>query len=269
MNIFAEIPASIAGTKRYPSFLNNKKGKVFLYLMLLTLVYFICAYIVPFVSFELSTGGIKQVILENVPDFSLENGTFHIDTPINYEESGTLVVVDTSASNWTAAYDTSDWEDALSDYSRALIADQCNMIFKDEGQVQVFSFADLGIEHFTRDTLISFLPFVGLILIVAFIFLYFWHLLLYLLGALIVALIGMIICSCMHYKLTYGQLILLSIYAKTLSLLVKAVLNLFDVSIVFYGFMGCAVSCIYLGFAIAHIKQNEIERQAPQQPIVF
>lgn len=91
----------------------------------------------------------------------------------------------------------------------------------------------------------------------------------YFLAALFVALAGMVMCSFMNQKLTFGQLYLLSLYAKTLPLFVKGLLKAINIS--FFGFfiLTFAIACLYVGFAIHNMDMQDEENRGIDGPVIF
>ncbi len=79
----------------------------------------------------------------------------------------------------------------------------------------------------------------------------------------------MIICSFMNRKLTFGQLYLLSLYAKTLPLFIKGLLKLIHYSFFGYSVLAFAVACLYLGFAIHHMDLTDRENRSVDGPVIF
>ena len=90
MNVFQEIGAAIAKISAYATFLKNRKGKVFGYAVLLVTIFFVIANVRSVIGVVGFMNGLDPLIRENVPDFWLKNGKFHIQRPVDYEEDGVI-----------------------------------------------------------------------------------------------------------------------------------------------------------------------------------
>lgn len=259
MNVFRELILSVYDFKSYREFLNNKRRKVFLAGFILMVIYFALTMIIPFVKFQVKTGGFVKIIEDYIPDFELSNGVFWIEKPIEYEADGTYIYITSEPDN--IFYDTDEIGEYISDYYQVFLIDSEKVIVKNKGQIQGQYFSDLGIE-FSRNKLMEYVPqaylIVAGVVVAAFIFMtaFFFF------GVLIVALLGMIAASCMKYKLTFGQLYLMGVYARTLPLLIKAVMSFLPFSLPMFGIINFGLSVLYIVLAIQKIKEFD-----SQQPI--
>ena len=108
----------------------------------------------------------------------------------------------------------------------------------------------------------QFIPLLDLIIVLIMIAWYIADIALFFLGALILGLAGLIFRQAFNARLSFGQLFLLSIYAKTAALILKGVLNVFSIPVPFGTAMYMAISCGYLALAIKGIsEEQERERQ--------
>lgn len=156
MNVFSELVHSIYDCKSYKAFLNDKKRKTFLFGFLLVLIYFLVTIIVPFVRFQMSTGGIVRLADEVIPDFSIADGRLSVERQFEFEEGDTYVYVNTEEPG--IAED--EILENLYQYGTVIIADSQNVIIKSNGQVETLMMSDLDLE-ITKDELIqTFRPFV-------------------------------------------------------------------------------------------------------------
>ncbi|MBQ7775034.1 MAG: DUF1189 domain-containing protein [Lachnospiraceae bacterium] len=266
MNIFAEMGYAVAGVKKYPEFLKNSVGKVFLYVVVLV---FICTVIAQFKAIPNTKDFVEEtkVLLEENADFELKNGIFHIEEGIYLDEDGVLVMIDSELGTYINAYYFSEWEEALRSYESVIIIDETSVLLKSDGEVQTMDFpAEFEL---TGEDVCNMLDYVYVFVGIYLVFVYLFAVAGYFLSALFVALVGMIICSFMNQKLTFGQLYLLALYAKTLPLLIKAVLKLLTINFFGYSIIAFAVACVYVGFAIQYMDKLEKERNRMDGPIIF
>lgn len=256
MNIIKEMGLSIYSYKTYTQFLNNRKSKVFGFGIVLMIFYFLLTIGFPFAKSIIEIGGIGNYIKENVPDFELEDGYLWIDDIIEYEDSDIYVCIDTDPD--LVFYDAAEMEDYLYGYSQVLLIDSEKLIVKDKGQVQGLYFSELDI-NLNKEDIVRFVPTVYLFIGIGMFWAYIWMTALFFFGVLFVALIGMIIASCMKYQLTFGQLYLLGIYSRTLPLIIKALLSYLPIDIPFFFIINFGISAAILVAAIQKMKEQRLQ----------
>lgn len=259
MNIFKEMVLSIYSYKSYRSFLNNKKFKVFGFGVVLMMIYFLITMVLPFADFMFTSGGIGRAIAEYVPDFELKNGVLWVDDTFLYDYGDTYVEIDTDPDY--VFYSAGEMWDFLSDYRDVIMIDSEKLILKNNGQVQEVYFDDIYFD-FSRDELMRWVPYtyliIGIFMVVAFIWMTAW----FFVGALFVALIGIIVKSCMKCNLTFGQLYLMGVYSRTLPLLIKAVVSFLPFHIPFFYVINFGLSVLILGLAMQKLKEPESQPPA-------
>lgn len=255
MNIFKEMHSAVAKVENYRHFLQNRKRKVFLYGIVIMLFYFALTILIPVAQFQVKTGGLVNLAKDYIPEFELSDGILRTEQPIYYEDYNTYVDIDTASDRLIS--DTEDYNDLMNGYSQVLVADQEKMILKDDGQISMYYFSDLGDVNFNRNDILGYIPMLNLFLGIGVVLLYFWEVALFFFGILFVALGGMIIASCMKLRIGFGQLYLLSVYSRTLPLLIKGILKLFGVPFPFFWILNFGISFVYLCFALQKIKNAQ------------
>ncbi len=266
MNIFSELFYSFWGVKKYPEFLKNKKGKVFGYVIVVVLIYSIIAQLMTIPATNSFVKEAREMLLE-FPDFQIESGYMEIEESFTYDDDLNLVMLESEYGSYIREYTTADWYATLEYYDFVVISDATTLLLKNNGSIDIYDYpVDFS---FSRDTVYSWIDYAYPIIIIYLVFAFIFSVIGYFFTALIVALAGMIICSFMKQKLTFGQLYLLALYAKTLPLLVKGLLNLLSIDIFGFSILSFAVSCVYLGFAIHHMDQLDEEKNKVNEPIIF
>jgi len=266
MNVFCEVFYAIAGVKKYPEFLKNKKGKVFGYV---TLVVFLFILISQLLTIPNTMDFVKeaQETLMEFPDFAMEDGVLEMEESFYLEEGDLLIMIESEYGAYINEYQTAEWYATLEDYESVLIMDQTTLLLKDEGAIDIY---DYPVEfNFDRDDVYGLIEYAYVFVAIYLVFAFIFSLMGYFLFALLVALVGMIMCSFMNQKLTFGQLYLLALYAKTLPHLIKGVFNLIGISFFGFSVIGFAVACLYLGFAIHHMDMLDEEQKKVDGPIIF
>lgn len=259
MNIFKEMALSIYSYGSYGKFLQNKKGKVFGFGTLLILFYFMITMFIPSLIQMVAPNGVLHTIVENIPEFELKDGYLQVEDTFEYDEGGVYVDIDTDP-EWVF-YSADEMIPYLNDYTDAILIDSEKMIVKSNGQVQELKFSDIEGE-FTRDDLLQFVPWIYVIYVICMIFFYLWEAALFFLGVLFVAALGMIVASVMKVSLTFGQIYLISVYSRTLPLIIKAVLSFLPVHVPFFWLVNFGLSVFILGMAMRKLQD---QAQPPQQ----
>ena len=257
MNIFKEMALSVYSYKSYKDFLQNKKSKVFGFGVMLMLIYFAVTMVIPPLVRNIGSGSLAEQIEKNIPDFELKDGYLWVDDVIEYEGGGTYIYIDTDPDYYF--YDADEMKQYLYDYSDVILMDSEKIIIKNDGQVQGLYFSDIDFD-LNKDTILNLVPFVYVIAAVVYIFMYIWMTALFFFGVLVVALLGMIVASCMKYQLTFGQLYLLGIYSRTLPLIIKAVHSLLPFNIPFFFVINFGVSLLIIGCAIQKMKERNLQK---------
>lgn len=266
MNVFSEVFYSCAGVKKYPEFLKNRMGKVFLYVALVALLFTVLSQVRTVPNTMDFVEETKEQLME-IPDFQFKNGRLQMDDMFYYEEDAYLVMADSESGSYINDYYTSEWYTTLAYYDTAIIMDETTILLKSDGEIEIYDYpTDF---EFERDELYGMVDYIYIFVAIYIIFAYIFTLIGYFFTALLVALVGMIICSFMNRKLTFGQLYLLALYAKTLPYLLKGVLKLVDVEFFGYSVISFAVACVYLGMALRHMDVLEEEQKQVNGPIIF
>ena len=258
MNVFEEMVLSVYSYGSYSEFLKNKKGKVFGFGVLLMTIYFVLTMIVPGLVRSGSIFGLEEKMRENVPDFSLEDGILWVDDVIEYDTNGTYIYIDTDP--LYLIEDEDEIAPFFKGYRNVLIADYEKLIMKNDGEWQTLYFDNLDLE-FDKEDLIDFVPWLYVIYAAFMVFAYIWMTAFFFFGVLFVALIGMIIASCMNYRISFGKLYLMGIYSRTLPLLIKALVSYLPFGIPGFWVLNFGLSALIIGLAMRKMKRAEAEAQ--------
>lgn len=256
MNIFKELILSLYDFKCFKEFIKNKRSKVFFAGVVLMVIYFSLTMIVPFIKFQFKTGGFVKIIEDYVPDFELSDGTLWVEKPIEYEKDGTYIYIDTAPD--LSFYDVDEIGEYISDYYQAVLMDSEKIIVKNKGEIMGRYFSEFDMD-FSRKTLQQWVPNAYLIVTAFMVLAFIFMTALFFFGVLVVALIGMIVASCMKCRLTFGQLYQMGVYARTLPLLIKAIMSFLPFSIPMFGIINFGLSVLYIVLAIQKIKESDLQ----------
>ncbi|MBE7722041.1 MAG: DUF1189 domain-containing protein [Lacrimispora celerecrescens] len=257
MNIFKELILSLYDFKSFKEFIKNKRSKVFFAGVVLMVIYFSLTMIVPFIRFQFKTGGFVKIIEDYVPDFELKDGTLWVEKPIEYETDGTYIYIDTAPD--TSFYDVDEIGEYISDYYQVVLMDSEKVIVKNKGEIMGRYFSEFDMD-FSRETLQQWVPNAYLIVTAFMVLAFIFMTALFFFGVLAVALIGMIVASCMKYRLTFGQLYQMGVYARTLPLLIKAIMSFLPFSIPMFGIINFGLSVLYIVLAIQKMKESDLQK---------
>jgi len=239
---------AICRFKDYPVFLNNRKRRIIGFGILFVLLYLLLTVGVPLLRFHLSYGGIGRLIRDDIPDFELSGGQLWVEEPVEIDESGTLILIDTSPGFLLES--AGEMEKQLGSWQKAVLMDSEKMIVKNDNEVTEIYFGTLGVE-ITKESAANYLaPFVLAFGIALLLLGYVLLTLLFFFGALITALLGMIVASCTKTCLSFGQIYMLAVYSRSLPLLIKAALSLLSIRIPYFFILNYGISLfiLYLAF---------------------
>lgn len=259
MNVFKEMVLSVYSYGSYGQFLRNKKGKVFGFGVLLVTIYFLAACLIPGMINMGSPGRMIQNFRESVPDFRLENGRLWVEEVYEADSEATYVYINT-----TPGYllnNAAEVKQYLRGYRQAILMDSEKMILKNNGQVQTLYYMSLDLD-ISKEDVIELIPVFFVLYVAAMFFSYFWIAGLFFLGALFVALLGLIVAACMNYKIPFGKLYILAVYSRTLPLLIKALVSYLPVGIPFFWVINFGLSLFIIAMALRKMR----EQQTPGGP---
>lgn len=266
MNVFSEMFFSITGVKHYPGFLKNNKDKVVLYVAIVVLIYSAIANanIIPTTTNVVSK---LKIVIQNFPDFHLKSGKLQMEESFYYDKDNVLIVMESENGSFIRKISVADWRKALNHYDSVFVMDESAMLLKNDGKIKIYDYADNF--QISRAWVYDNIYYIYGIVAVYLVYFYTLSLMRYFLTALLVALVGKVICSFAEQKLTFWQLYLLSLYAKTLPLFIEGLLILINHDFIGFLIIAFAISCLYIGFAIHHMDMLEKANRRVDRPIIF
>ena len=107
----------------YGKLLKLKTGKVVGYLALLMLLISVIQYAIPVLGAIAGLGGIKNIMLNEIPQFALTDGTFSYEEKYEFDEpeTGVYLLIDTKEDKFQK-------EDVPSDVTQAILVSKTNML---------------------------------------------------------------------------------------------------------------------------------------------
>lgn len=255
MNLFKEMFYAVKSPGSYHIFLKNKKFKIFSYGVVLLFLYFFLTIVVPFARFQLALGGVNGIVERYVPEFLYQDGILWVEEPIETDDGLTYVMIDTSPEFYLD--DFSDYKSRFAGYQNVVITDGYEVLAKSEGQYIRASLEDiLGPDSYDNDSIDTILPLINGILGAGIVIVFVAELAFFFFGILILSLIGLIVNSVTKAGLSFGHIFIFSIYSRTLSLAVKALVSFLPFGIPFFWVINFGISVIYLYLACKSIKKD-------------
>lgn len=267
MNIFAELIHSVYDFKSYTSYVKNRGLKTFLYGMLVALIYILLAEVAPMAVLMAPTGGLDSLIRESMPEFTLEDGVLWVADPVEYKQyddfqGGLYLKIDTEddAVEEISAVD-------LLPYEKAIVMGSRGMIMKTNGEVIQATYAELDLGDWDKERVITELvPMISMIVWFVVIVVILFIPAGFFLGALIAALLGLIVNAILKGNLSFGELFKLAVHARTTPMLLKIVLAWIPIAIPYFFIINFGISVFYMWKAIQCIKSEEEQSMSAQPP---
>lgn len=251
-NIFQQFVLAFVPT-RYDRLTKVKTGSMIGFVTVLALVAVLLSFgsvMTVFTSVDMEELG------EELPDFTLENGQFHIEEDFLLDEGSVFVYMTEDIGSFSYE-DTAGIADE--GYSDIILIGRDGISLMQDGQYQQADFSDLdfGVE-IDRDWIVSTLmPFIVFALIIAYIIIFVGLGLGYFLFAAIYFLFAMLIASIMKKQIETGELFRVAVYSKVLMFVVATVLDVLPfVSFSVPFLLRVAITMGFMAFAIAKLPDN-------------
>jgi len=212
--------------KEYDKLLKLPMKNVITFLLCLISLLTIVQAVIPTFGAVAGMGGMKNLILNRIPDFELKDGKFfYADRyEVNDEQSGIYILVDTDQEEFV----DSDLKREANTVETILVS-RTNMLVSNyiggvEALRQNYQFKDFGDFYVSNESLTNYIPFFYLCMIIGCVFSFFILLIRYLVSALCyAAFIYAIERFLLQKTIQFGQTYLVAIFAKTVGTIVLAV----------------------------------------------
>lgn len=217
--------------KDYGRLLRLSVGRLIQFLVLLVLLVSVIRYAVPALGAIAGMGGVKDIILYEIPEFSLKDGVFTLEDDIEKidEMNGIYLVVDTSVEKYTK-------EDVPANMVEAVMISKTGILFYNHlsgiGELaQETKFSDFGEIDFDNQALAEKAPLIYMGLCVLFVMLYIFEMVKYLAMGLFYAVLMYLLTKVVIAELTFGELYKMTMYAQAVGAIISAVMYCINVSI--------------------------------------
>lgn len=249
--------------KEYGKLLRQSAGKLVQFLAVLILLAAVIRYAIPALGALAGMGGVKNIILNEIPDFSLENGTFFLDEKIEKsdETSGIYLIVDTSVEQYTK-------DDVPANMIEAIMISKSNMILYNQvaglgGMVQENKFEDLQGITINNQTVAEQSTLIYICLVFLFLFLYCFEIVKYLAVGLFYAIfMNLLAKTMMMANITFGKVYKIALYAQSVGVVVNAVMYCINIPILVMAGSSFAmlITVMIMNRVLVQIKLQEEHR---------
>ena len=150
--------------RNYKTLLEKKTGHHVMYVFLLMVFLLLIDTIIPFGAWTASVGGFKNLFLNRLPEFTMENGTLHTEEPIDFTIGGIIrVQVDSSVEKFKES-------DFKVDYQEEILMSKTNLLMRVGKNVSEVSLNQLGGITVNNQTLVNAMPAIGAAMFMYFLF---------------------------------------------------------------------------------------------------
>lgn len=247
---------SIFKIETYRYFYRRSLGRAIFYLFCASIILAGIGGIPFLVEIHAEINEFVETITKNMPELELRNGELSVDAPmphIVFEADDLIFVIDTTGQTDQSIMDQ---------YESGILITKHELYFKQnrfETMHYKFSAISAG-PAITRNDFVRWLPLLKLttvfIMGIGFI-VYFCG---KLISALIVAAGGVVLESAAGYKIGFGNLYKLSVYALTLPMIMQTVLTLIQINTLLFSPFYYGIALLYLYRALTAIGQENADK---------
>ncbi|MBC8060635.1 MAG: DUF1189 domain-containing protein [Clostridiaceae bacterium] len=244
MGFFTKVKNSLTSPKSYAEFLKDSMGKAVLYLLLLCIIFGGIAAIKDLITKETYINTLSSDIKNNVPAFTFKNGELNVD--------GIMPIVLDEDKDYPVIIDTSENADVslLDDYSTGILITKTKFIQKlatdSTQETPLSSFKSITLSNSNLTSMLNVAKYLILLVLIIEPLLFFAA---KFIAVFIISIIGLLLNSIFHSELSFGEIYKLSIYAITLSLILKVLCNFLPISTGFFSIF----TIVYFGLGITYL----------------
>ena len=181
--LFDQIPISFFKPSRYKELLHLKKSRLVGFVIFITFLSFALETLIPFLAWDVSVGGLNNMVTNGIPSFTLENGVFEIESPMEIKMPGFIYIKADSS------VEANKQEEVNIDYPEVILISRTNMMLKNSGMVYEIKFSDVE-QTVNNQSLLNVMPVAKVMLVITFVLTYLTKVAAYLISVLFFALIS-------------------------------------------------------------------------------
>ena len=209
--------------REYGKLLRLGTGSVIGFLALVIFLISFIQYAIPTLGAVAGMGGIRNIIENQIPQFSLKDGVFTLDEKIEQQDNstGVYILVDTSKKEFTK-------DDIPANVVEAIMVSKSNVLLYNEvtgiGKlVQEEKFSNYKDLTISNDTLADASGMFYIMMVVMYVFVYLFVLAKYLFTAIFYAVVMYLLSKTMMMDLTFGKVYKIALFAQTFGTIVMAI----------------------------------------------
>lgn len=221
---FEQFKIACSKPSQYKRLLDLTKGKVILFLAVITLITTILGYGIDVAGFNVSVGGWKNFIMNRLPAFELRDGRLTVDRQMDFEIAGIHFTADTSK-------DKVDTGDFNNEYSMEMSFAKDEMVVKNTAvgnMLNKISFKNFKNVVFDNQAMTAMIPMIHIFVVIMFFSQWIANIISYL---TIAVFITMLVYFNQKTRLdrknkgdvSFGKIFKLSIYARVIFQLVETI----------------------------------------------
>ncbi|RKD25990.1 hypothetical protein BEP19_03430 [Ammoniphilus oxalaticus] len=244
MGFFQQVKFSIVNIKKYEQLSTQRFSKIFLYLVILSII----AWFLSFASLYQTLNKEIKIFKEQIPDFTFHEGHLEVAGPmpiILHKDLTSIVMVDTSGSTQK--------EHLNSFRSGALILSDRVINKESEHRFEEFHFSRFSSLSLTKDTVMSWLPYVNVIYLLLGVIIFLFTFFAYLVNAFWISLVGLLFRLILKVNITFSTIYKFSIYALTLPILLDRLLPYIGINL--SGLVFYITAAVYIALALFEIDR--------------
>lgn len=209
--------------REYGKLLDLKIGKVISYFFWLVLLVSVIQYAIPALGAIAGLGGIKNIVLNEIPEFSLKEGKFSYADKVEQENnsSGMYFLVDTNVDKFTKDDIPEDAMEAILVSSTNILV--CNNVSGLGGIVQEDTFDHYKDFTITNQTVADSSTVLYVVMFFVFVLLYAMTLVKYLFSGLFFAVVMHLLTRTMLMEMEFGKVYKVALFAQSIGVIVAAI----------------------------------------------
>lgn len=198
-------------------------------------------------------GGV-DVILDELPNFTVENGEFWIEEPYEFDYDTTYVYITDEVDEFNY-FDVKMVEAA--GYTDILLIGRENYCVYQVGELNELDFSDLGSISFSKDTIRNqIVPFVWICIVVGYAIWFVLRVLWYFLCAAVYMLVAMLVAWIAKKNVSAASLFKAAVYSKVFMFLFVSLWDILPISFGFPGILRVLATTVFLVFATLSLPEK-------------
>lgn len=149
---FDQLPIAFFQPEKYKNFLPAKKKYIAGFICFIVMLIFMMDYIIPFAAWDISVGGLENLVTQGIPQFTLKDGVFESESPMDLEISGAIHIKADSA------VDRYEQKDFKENFLEEFLISKNNIMMKHSGMVYELRFDEMKDFSMNNQTLVEMIP---------------------------------------------------------------------------------------------------------------